>query len=89
MNKTLKQDWLLILHSASFWVFSIISIALIIASFIVPPTGIIHPSVLTATGELFAFASLGAVYKALDKGVDAKIEHGDTKITIDNNDEEV
>ena len=84
MNKIIKKDIWLVAHSPYFWVFGITSIILIVASFIVPPTGVIHPSVLTATGELFAFASLGAVYKAIDNGVDAKIEHGNTSIILNN-----
>lgn len=84
MNKIIKKDIWLVAHSPFFWVFGITSIILLVASFIVPPTGVIHPSVLTATGELFAFASLGAVYKAIDNGVDAKIEHGNTSITLNN-----
>ena len=55
---------------------------LIIASFIVPPTGVIDPSVLAATGEIFAFAALGAVIKAIDKGVDAKVQRGNTTLVV-------
>jgi len=39
---------------------SLFGIALIIAAFAVPPTGIIHPSVLTAYGETLTFA--GALF---------------------------
>jgi len=33
------------------------AMAFFVASFIVPPTGIIEPSVLTAIGEIFAFVA--------------------------------
>lgn len=42
-----------------FWVTFGVSAALIVVGFIIPPTGIIDGSVLTAVGELFAFATLG------------------------------
>lgn len=71
-----------------FHAFSIIAICLIIASFIVPPTGVIDSSVLAAVGEIFAFASLGALIKAIDKGIDAKVKHGDTELHVINDSKE-
>lgn len=70
------------LHNGWFIFFSLVAVGLIVASFIVPPTGIIEPSVLAAVGELFAFAALGTVIKAIDKGVDAKVEHNGTSLTV-------
>lgn len=67
-----------------FWVCLGVSLALIIGGALTPPPFVIDSSIFIATGELFAFAALWAVYKALDKGVDAKIEKGDTKITLQN-----
>lgn len=69
-----------------FKIFSIIAILLLITSFLLPPTGAIDSSVLAATGEIFAFAALGTFIKALDKGVDAKMQKGDTTIEIMNDD---
>lgn len=70
------------LGNAAFWVCLVISISMIVAGFIVPPTGKIDGSVLTAVGELFGFATLFVVLKALERGVDAKIQHGKTSMTI-------
>lgn len=64
-------------------VLSFIAVGLIIASFFVPPMGVVDGSVLAAVGEIFAFAALFAVWEAVDKGIDAKIVHGNTTITID------
>lgn len=72
-----------------FWVCLLISISLIVGSFFVPPMGIIDGSVLAAVGELFGFASLGSLIYAVDKGHSAKIEKGDTTLTISNNDGEM
>ena len=69
-------------HNLWFLIFSIVAVGLLIASFIVPPTGVIDPSVLAATGELFAFAALGTVIKAIDKGVDAKVQRGNTTLVV-------
>ena len=64
-------------------VLSFIAVLLIIASFIVPPMGVVDGSVIAAVGEIFAFAALFALWEAIDKGIDAKIVHGNTTITLD------
>jgi len=70
---------------ASVWlrVCTIASIILLVASFCVPPLGVIDSSVLAATGEIFGFGALWLVYIGLEKGVDAKIKRGDTEVSID------
>ena len=65
-----------------FWVFGGISVLLIIISFFIPPLAFIDGSVLAATGELFAFAALGAVIHAIDTGKSATIQHGSTSLTL-------
>ena len=70
------------LKNVPFWVCLSISIALIIAGFCVPPHGEIDGSVLTAVGELFGFAALWTVWHAIHKGIDAKVQHGNTSVTI-------
>lgn len=71
-----------VLHNGWFIFFALVSIGLIVASFIVPPLGIIDGSVLGAVGEIFGFAALGTVVKAIDKGVDAQVQHNNTTITV-------
>lgn len=63
-----------------------VAVVLIVVSFFVPPLGIIDGSVLAAIGELFAFASLFMIWESVDRGMDAKITHGDTKIELSNDD---
>ena len=65
-----------------FYIFSLSSLALIVASFLVPPTGVIDGSVLAAVGEIFAFAALFTVIKAIEAGVDAKVTHGNTTVQV-------
>ena len=67
-----------------FYTLAAIAISLLIASWFVRPTGAIDSSVLKAVGELFAFAALGTLIKAIDKGLDAKVTHGDTSVTVGN-----
>ena len=62
---------------------SIIAILLIVTSFFVPPTGVVDGSVLAAVGEIFAFVALFFAWEAIDRGIDAKIKHGDTVIVLD------
>ena len=67
-----------------FYTLTAIAIILLVASWFVPPTGAIDGSVLKAVGELFAFAALGTLIKAIDKGLDAKVTHGDTSVMVGN-----
>lgn len=71
-----------------FTIFSLTAIILLVASFILPPTGVVDPSVIASVGELFAFAALATVIKAIDKGVDATLSKGDMQIEIKNDDEQ-
>lgn len=66
----------------AFDIFSLTSIGLLIASFIVPPTGIIDRSVLAGAAEIFAWGALYVVLKAVDKGTPASISHGGTTVTV-------
>ena len=71
-----------------FWLFSGIGLLLIIIAFFLPPAAQIHQSVLYAVAEINGFIALGAVIKAIDKGVDATFQKGDTSVTITNNEDE-
>ena len=68
--------------------FSIASLVLIVAGFIVPPTGHIDNSVLIAIGELNGTLAIGAVIKAIDKGRSASIKHNNTELTINKDEQE-
>ena len=70
------------IKNPAFWVCLTITVGLFVARFCVPPHGEIDGSILTAGGILFAFATLETVHVALRKGVDAKVKHGQTELTI-------
>ena len=71
-----------------FWVFSIAGLLLIIASFLLPPMGVVDNSILAAVGELDGVIALGCVIKAIDRGVDVTAQHNNTSITITNDKED-
>ena len=63
-----------------------IATALLIAAFFTPPHFVIDSSVLAAVGEMFAFAALFMGWEAIDRGLDAKVTHGNTTIELNNPD---
>lgn len=70
------------LHKTAFWICLVTSIVLITMSFILPPAGYIEPTVLGATGEIFAFATLGQVAYAIEKGKNVTVSKGDVNVTV-------
>lgn len=77
-----------ILGDVVFWVCLIVALVLMLLGFYLPPMGEISPSVLEAVGWLFGFAALAklcdTVNTAIKTGYDAKVQHGDTTIEINN-----
>ena len=69
-------------HDIWFHIFASLSLMLIVASFILPPTGMIDPSVIGAVGEITGFGALWELHVAIRRGFDAKIQHHDTTIEI-------
>lgn len=64
------------------WVCLAASLGLLVASFVVPPTGIVDPSVLRAASLLFGFAALFVVREAVMEGLGIKLTHGETTVEI-------
>lgn len=71
-------------YNIPFWIFSIIAMGLIITAFFTPPMATIDSSILYAVGEIFGYAALWALLRAIDKGGIAKIRHHDTELEIKN-----
>ena len=85
----MKEFYRNYIQNNSFFIFfSVASLILIVAGFIVPPTGQIDNSVLIAVGELNGTLAIGAVIKAIDKGKSASIKHSGTEVTITGNEDE-
>ena len=60
-----------------------VAVGLIIASFILPPPGVIDESVLAAGGELLGFAGLLVVIYAISHGKHAKFTKDQKSTSID------
>ena len=71
-----------------FWFCLILAAGLFIGSFFCPPLGVIDGSVLKAAAILVAMQALAIVGQNLAKGKDVKFTHGDTEITIGDDDED-
>ena len=65
-----------------------VAIALLATSFFLPPTGVIDPSILKAVAELLGFAALAIVGKNLADGKEVTYKHGETEVTIGDNEDE-
>ena len=79
MKEILKVTWL-----TNIWmrILSISSLLLIIASFFVPPLGVLDGSVLAAVGELEGLGVLWIVLRAVEKGTGASFKKGDVEVDI-------
>ena len=79
MNETIKGC---LLDNLWFKILSFSAVILLFISLILPPTGVIDPSVIAATGELAGFGAIWTVLVALNKGKGISVSHGDTTITV-------
>ena len=70
------------IRNLAFWVCLAMTIAMLLGGFFTPPRANIDGSILTACGILFAFATLETVHHAIRKGVDARVRHGQTELTV-------
>lgn len=73
-------------NKGAFWVTLITTIVLFVASWIVPPTGEISPSVLQASAVLIGFGTLATVNNAIDRGKTVSFNHGQTNVTVGDDD---
>ena len=69
-----KEEWLVIGEVTT----AIVALCLMIASFVLPPTGTIDPSVLQAVGEILVFPVIWMIPKAIEAG--RKIKYKDLEI---------
>lgn len=64
------------------WVCMLTTIGLFIMSAILPPKGVIDPSIFKAAGYLFAFATLLVTREAIREGLGVKLTHGETTVQV-------
>ena len=83
MEDNLKQTFKdCVLDNVWFKILSLAAIILIFVSLIMPPAGVIDPSVIAASGELMGWGALWTVLVAMKKGKGISVKHGETEITI-------
>jgi hypothetical protein len=58
------------------------TIVMFAISFVIPPRGVIDPSIFKAAGFMFAFASLFELREAIREGLGVKLTHGDTVVEV-------
>ena len=65
-----------------FYITFMLSVALIIGGFFVPPIGEIDGSVLSAVGLLLMFATIDKIPEAVKAGKSIKIQKGDLELEV-------
>lgn len=71
------------LSRITFTICFVISVALIVGGFLVPPMGQIDGSILTAVGELLMFPTLLYAFRAIELGMKVKVQKGDASVEIE------
>lgn len=71
----------------AFWLCLSCSIVMMGVSFVLPPIGVISSSSMAASSILWAYGALASFNHALDRGVDAKVKHGETELSIINDED--
>ena len=79
-----KEEWLIVGEIGT----AIVALGLLIASFIVPPTGIIDPSVLQAVGEILVFPVIWMIPDAIRAGKTIKYRDLEIKTEKDEDPDE-
>lgn len=88
------KDWIKICiadGALAGWLCLLVSLGLLVASFILPPTGIIDSSVLAGVGELIGFGvifKLPQMVNSIKDGKSMKVTHGDTTVEIESSKDE-
>lgn len=68
------------------WVCLLTTIGLFITSALVPPKGVIDPSMFKAAAYLTGFATLIVIREAIREGLGVKLTHGDISVEIKDTD---
>lgn len=84
MGKILRNS---IIENVPFWILAGVSIVVGIIAFFIPPKAEIHPSVLHFISWMFGFAALWTVFVSMMRGLEARIQHGKTSLTVGGNEE--
>ena len=82
-SERMKKFWISYVEkNIPFHILATVSVAMLIASWIWPPTAIIDSSILAASGELIGWGALYTLLRAVEKGKTASVSHNGTTITV-------
>jgi len=70
------------------YILAAICVALLIVSCIMPPAGVIDPSVIQGVAEIIGIITLFFVWDSVDKGMSGKFSHGSTSVEFTPRDED-
>lgn len=62
------------------------AVACFVGAALTPPMWYVDGSILTGMGIIFGYAALMYAWEATDRGIDAKLTHGNTTIELNNPD---
>ncbi len=79
MGKIIKHS---VVENVPFWTLAGVALIIGIIAFFLPPMGDIKPNALKFISWIFAFTALWTVFAAMMRGIDARIQHGKTSLTI-------
>lgn len=65
---------------------ALVAVMLIVVGFVLPPTGQVDGSVLTAVGEIIFIIMIFFIWDCVSKGKIAKLKKGDIEASISDND---
>lgn len=81
MGKIIKHS---VIENVPFWILSGVALIIGIIAFFLPPMGDIKPNALKFIGWIYAFTALWTVFAAMMRGIDARVQHGKTSLTVGN-----
>ena len=82
-SERMKKFWISYVEkNIPFHILATVSVAMLIASWLWPPTAIIDSSILAASGELIGWGALYTLLRAVEKGKTASVSHNGTTITV-------
>lgn len=79
ISKVVKEVWI---TDHVLKLLTLVSLGLIIASFIIPPTGVIDPSVLAAVGEIMGIAAIFQFRDSYNNGLNTKVRIKEIELEI-------
>ena len=82
-SKRMKKFWISYVEkNIPFHILATVSVAMLVASWLWPPTAIIDSSILAASGELIGWGALYTLLRAVEKGKTASVSHNGATITV-------